>query len=116
MLNSRCDALRTPLRTPAPPEIHGRPGLSRPRRAWLLGASRLLTALASGSYTSQAGSNDSSRGSGSAVEHHLAKVRVAGSNPVFRSEPPGAMKLPGGFLISPRSRLAGLESGRLDFR
>ena len=24
-------------------------------------------------------------GSGSAVEHHLAKVRVAGSNPVFRS-------------------------------
>ncbi len=26
------------------------------------------------------------RGSGSVVEHHLAKVRVAGSNPVFRSE------------------------------
>jgi hypothetical protein len=25
------------------------------------------------------------RGSGSVVEHHLAKVRVAGSNPVFRS-------------------------------
>ena len=24
-------------------------------------------------------------GSGSVVEHHLAKVRVAGSNPVFRS-------------------------------
>ena len=28
------------------------------------------------------------RGSGSVVEHHLAKVRVAGSNPVFRSERP----------------------------
>src|SRR5580700_11216782 len=25
------------------------------------------------------------RGSGAAVAHHLAKVRVAGSNPVFRS-------------------------------
>ncbi|GAA3408301.1 hypothetical protein GCM10018952_04950 [Streptosporangium vulgare] len=28
------------------------------------------------------------RGSGSVVEHHLAKVRVAGSNPVFRSGSP----------------------------
>ena len=26
------------------------------------------------------------RGSGAAVAHHLAKVRVAGSNPVFRSQ------------------------------
>ena len=29
------------------------------------------------------------RGSGAAVAHHLAKVRVAGSNPVFRSIPAG---------------------------
>ncbi len=28
----------------------------------------------------------SQRGSGAAVAHHLAKVRVAGSNPVFRSK------------------------------
>ena len=27
-------------------------------------------------------------GSGSVVEHHLAKVRVGGSNPLFRSIPP----------------------------
>ncbi len=27
----------------------------------------------------------SARGSGAVVAHHLAKVRVAGSNPVFRS-------------------------------
>ena len=30
----------------------------------------------------------SARGRGSVVEHHLAKVRVAGSNPVVRSECP----------------------------
>jgi hypothetical protein len=31
------------------------------------------------------------RGRGSVVEHHLAKVRVAGSNPVVRSEVPEAV-------------------------
>jgi hypothetical protein len=31
------------------------------------------------------------RGRGSVVEHHLAKVRVAGSNPVVRSELPVAV-------------------------
>src|SRR4051812_41163522 len=34
-------------------------------------------------------------GSGSVVEHHLAKVRVAGSNPVFRSKKPGTISSAG---------------------
>ena len=38
-----------------------------------------LTTFAGRGYRLDAG------GSGSVVEHHLAKVRVAGSNPVFRS-------------------------------
>ena len=39
------------------------------------------------------------RGCGSVVEHHLAKVRVAGSNPVIRSIDIGPLLL-GAFVIS----------------
>ncbi len=38
------------------------------------------------------------RGSGSAVEHLLAKEKVAGSNPVFRSTPGDVAKWQGGGL------------------
>ena len=37
--------------------------------------------------------NIAKRGSSSVVEHHLAKVGVAGSNPVFRSNPAGVAEL-----------------------
>ena len=39
------------------------------------------------------------RGCGSVVEHHLAKVRVAGSNPVIRSKDVGPLFM-GAFVVS----------------
>jgi hypothetical protein len=67
---------------------------------WLLRPDRhALTGEESPSYT-----GIRARGSGSVVEHHLAKVRVAGSNPVFRSRSPDSFTESGLFA-------AGLQRG-----
>ena len=42
------------------------------------------------------------------VEHLLAKEKVAGSNPVFRSKTQKAMMKPGDKLLASRIKLAGL--------
>src|SRR5450432_1547277 len=69
------------------------PGGTRPKRGVSLpaGQDRLQFSKRASRCRLAPLASAGARGRGSVVEHHLAKVRVAGSNPVVRSELPVAV-------------------------